>query len=977
MNQSLAITRKELNNYFGSPMALIFVGVFLVITLFTFFWVDAFFARGLADVRPLFQGMPLLMIFLIGALTMRQWSEETQTGTLEILLTMPVKITQLVVGKFFAVLLLVAVALLMTFSLPITVAILGNLDLGPVIGGYLAAVLMASAYVAIGLFISSRTSNQIVALILTVIVCGLFYLVGTTTATELVNANIGELLRAIGTGSRFESIERGVIDLRDLVYYVSLTIAFLTLNILSLDSKRWSAGAQTQSYRFNRRLLATLIILNLVVFNILLFPFDRIRLDLTASQEYTLSPVTRDLVSNLQEPLLIRGYFSEETHPLLAPLIPQVRDVLREYQIASGNTIQLEFLDPITDPELETEANQTYGIQPSPLQFSGRGGTSLVNAYLDILIRYGDQSTVISLLDLIEVTEVGGTVDVRLRNIEYDLTSNIQRIIYGFQSIDAILASLDEPAKLTLFVTSDTLPEQFAEAPTQIATIADEIAADSGGKLTFETVNLSDPNAGVDLNQLSLDYQINPIAVDIFAQQTFYLHILVQAGDKTQVIYPTGDFSETAVRESIESSLKRSSSGFLEVVGIWLPSSEPQIDPMTGQQTQTYQQYNNFANALSESYELQQVNFATGEVPSDIDALLIIGPQNLTDIDRYAIDQYLMRGGAVFVAAANYQLGVDQAQGSIALIPVEGGLQEMLASYGITVDQKLVLDTQNSQFPVQVPRNVGGMVVAEIQALDYPQFVNIRPDGMDGDSPIVASLPALTLNWVSPLLLDETINAGRTVSILARSTDNAYVTTDSNTQPNTDIYPEIGFPVEGEPGSQVLAVAITGTFSSYFADKPSPFPTAEATPDPLNPQAPQPPQQPAGFITTSPDTARLIVVGSSEFLNDNIFQLASSLNSDRSPQNAIEFMANSVDWFVQDTALSSIRSRGTSARLLDPLTENEQNNWEVANYAFALISLIVLGLIWQLRKRSEQPMELVLPDQPTVAPSQVSSAGEA
>src|ERR1041385_8823151 len=208
MKQILAITRKELDSYFGSPMALIFVGLFLVTVRFSFFWVSGFFGRGIADIRPLFEWMPVLLILLISTLTMRQWSEEQQTGTLEMLLTTPVRLTQLVIGKFLAVLALVCVALALTLSLPITVSQLGNLALGPVVGGYLGAILMASAYIAIGLFVSSRTDNQIVSLMITPIVCGLFFLVGSSTVTAFANSNISDFLRALGTGSRFESIER-------------------------------------------------------------------------------------------------------------------------------------------------------------------------------------------------------------------------------------------------------------------------------------------------------------------------------------------------------------------------------------------------------------------------------------------------------------------------------------------------------------------------------------------------------------------------------------------------------------------------------------------------------------------------------------------------------------------------------------------------------------------------------------------------
>ena len=172
IRQTLTVTRKELRGTFGSPLALIFIGAFLAATLFSFFWVETFFARGVADVRPLFGWMPVLLIFLVAALTMRQWSEEQRSGTLEVLLTLPVSTFQLVLGKFLAVVALVVIALGLTIFLPLTVSLLGNLDWGPVVGGYLAAVLLAGTYAAIGLFVSSRTDNQIVALISTVLLCG-------------------------------------------------------------------------------------------------------------------------------------------------------------------------------------------------------------------------------------------------------------------------------------------------------------------------------------------------------------------------------------------------------------------------------------------------------------------------------------------------------------------------------------------------------------------------------------------------------------------------------------------------------------------------------------------------------------------------------------------------------------------------------------------------------------------------------------
>ena len=147
----LKIAGKELAGFFASPAAFLFLGAFVAATLFAFFWVETFFARNIADVRPLFQWMPILLIFLVAALTMRAWAEERRSGTLELLLTAPVSPTALVLGKFIGGLALVAVALALTLPLTVSVALLGPLDWGPVFGGYVAALALAGAYVAIGL----------------------------------------------------------------------------------------------------------------------------------------------------------------------------------------------------------------------------------------------------------------------------------------------------------------------------------------------------------------------------------------------------------------------------------------------------------------------------------------------------------------------------------------------------------------------------------------------------------------------------------------------------------------------------------------------------------------------------------------------------------------------------------------------------------------------------------------------------------
>ncbi len=940
--QILAITRKELNNYFGSPLALIFLGVFLAATLFLFFTYEGFFARGIADVRPLFNALPLLLILLLAALTMRQWSEEQRSGTQELLLTLPASHLALVLGKFLAVMLLIVVALGLTLPLPITVAVIGNLDWGPVIGGYLAALLLAGAYAAIGLFISSRTDNQIVALILTALVGGLFYLIGTRAITDFVGGAWSELLWAFGTGSRFESIQRGVIDLRDLVYYVSLTAFFLLLNVVSLDSLRWSD--QQTAYRRRLWLTTGLLGANLLLLNVWLYPLRGLRLDVTQQRQYTLSDTTRDLLANLPEPLLIRAYISQNNHPLLTPLIPQVRDMLREYEIASAGQVTTELVDPADDPDLEAEANQTYGIRPSPFRVSGRYEASIINAYFDILVRYGDQSEVVNFADIIQVSSTpAGDIDVSLRNLEYDLTRAVKRTVFGFQSLPAMLAAQEQPVSLTYYVTSNTLPTPFVEVEAAIRQVAEEIAAEAQGKLTYQVIDLDAPDGQASRAVLQETYALQPIPVGLFATDTFYAHLILQNGEQWEALFPATDLTQADIRAAIESALKRTSTGFLKVVGVWTP--DPALAQQFGGQMQPLTSYNNLQETLRQEYEVRSVTPAEG-VPPDVDVLLVLAPQGLTERDLFALDQYLMRGGSLVLAFNPNQVLVDGFNGTLTSFPADvQNVTDWLAHHGVTVGNAYVMDPQNQPFPIATLRDVGGFQVQEIQALDYPFFVDVRPDGMATDSPILSNLPAVTLNWVSPVEVAEAADTNRTTTQLLRSSDNAWLNPGPGIQPDFGLYPDTGFGVGETIQSYPLAAAIQGRFTSFFDAPPTAI--TETVTAPLSPTVP--------LIPQSPESSRLVVIGSASFVDDFVLDISSRFNQDRFTLN-LQLVQNIVDWASEDLDLLTIRSRGNVTRVLDPLEPNEQRMWEMANYVVALAALLAIYYAWRVRARDEKPL---------------------
>ena len=240
MTRMRAVAARELRAYFNSPIAYVFLVVFAGAALFTVFNVHQFFSRGIADLRGLFGAIPLLMILLVPALTMRLWAEEHKQGTFELLLTLPAREHEIVVGKFLASWALLGAALALTLVLPITMAWVGRLDWGPVVGGYLGALLLGAAYLAVGQFLSATTENQILAFILSLVVCLALYGVGTEAFAGLFPDATAGVLRALGTGSRFQSIARGVVDLRDLTYYLSLTGFFLAASVAAVRSRRWA-----------------------------------------------------------------------------------------------------------------------------------------------------------------------------------------------------------------------------------------------------------------------------------------------------------------------------------------------------------------------------------------------------------------------------------------------------------------------------------------------------------------------------------------------------------------------------------------------------------------------------------------------------------------------------------------------------------------------------------------------------------------
>ena len=237
MSSTGIIFRRELKSYFNSPVAYIVILAFLGVTHWLFF--RTFFLADQSTLRPFFSLLPWIFLFLGPAITMRAWAEEKKLGTIEVLMTFPVREREAVLGKFLAAFLFLVMALGLTISLPLTVMFIGYPDPGPILGGYLGACLLGGTYLAIGLFASSLTENQIVAFILAIVLGFALLVIGEDFVLFSLPAALVPACAYVGLGTHFESIGRGVIDSRDIIYYLSIIGFFIFLNQLALESRKW------------------------------------------------------------------------------------------------------------------------------------------------------------------------------------------------------------------------------------------------------------------------------------------------------------------------------------------------------------------------------------------------------------------------------------------------------------------------------------------------------------------------------------------------------------------------------------------------------------------------------------------------------------------------------------------------------------------------------------------------------------------
>ena len=433
--------KKELSSFFSSLIGYLTIIVFLILTglmLWVFKSDFNILDYGFAGMDGLFVVGPFLYLFLIPAITMRMFAEEKKNGTMELLLTKPLSEMKLIWAKFLAGFVLVFISLLPTLVCYFSVVALGdpvgNIDTGSVVGSYIGMLMLGAAFVAIGLFASSITNNQIVAFILAALMSAFMHLGFEAIFRMGFLGNADLFVRSLGMSYHYESISRGVIDSRDVIYFASVVALFMMATRIVLQSRKWHGWRNKKDQRRSHWIELGAGVLIVIFVNVIgYYVFGR--LDLTSEKRYTLSKSTKNLLKKIDEPVLYRVYLEGEFPADFKRLQNETKEMLNQFRAYNKN-VQYEFVNP-NNFDNQQERQVFYqklaqkGIQPTQIQVSTGNGvtTQVLIPAADVI--YKGNETSIQLLQSQKYVDQTQLLNNSIQSLEYVLSNAIRALSQG------------------------------------------------------------------------------------------------------------------------------------------------------------------------------------------------------------------------------------------------------------------------------------------------------------------------------------------------------------------------------------------------------------------------------------------------------------------------------------------------------------------------------------------------------------------
>ncbi len=465
------IVRKELLGIFETPIAYIVIVLFLGVSEFLFF--KNVFLAGEASLAMYYNFLPWILLLVVPALTMGSFAQEREAGTYETLATQPLAELEVVCGKFIAYVLLLGGALaLAVFPMASSFAFFSNVDWGPVWGGYLASIYLIGLFVAVTLAISSAFTKQVSALLVSIATLFFLIIAGTDLVAGSVPTALTLLFERISASTHFESMTRGVIDVRDLWYFKSVVVAFLALALYRLIALRFGGRHPT---RTSWRLGVSLLVATVLISNVLGSAIPG-RIDLTKDGLYTLSDATKRVVGGLPDMVQVTLYASAALPAQLQPTMRDIRDILKDYERYGKGNIAVVFTDPSVSDALQIEAQQN-GVQAVQFNVRGQGELSVKQGYLGVVVAYAGEHRSIPFIE-------------QTNDLEYQLTSMIHELTVSEKKSVVFMTGHGEKPRTSVYrAFSSELEKMYTVSDL----VFDEKTASSLSATSTDVLVIADP----------------------------------------------------------------------------------------------------------------------------------------------------------------------------------------------------------------------------------------------------------------------------------------------------------------------------------------------------------------------------------------------------------------------------------------------------------------------------------------------------
>jgi ABC-2 type transport system permease protein len=466
----ISIFVKELTNFLSSLIAYVVMGVFLT-SMGLLMWVfsdTSVLDYGFADMDTLFSLGPYVFIFLVPAITMKSFAEERKMGTLELLLTKPLSDAQIIAGKFLAAVALVVFALIPSLIYYYSVYRLGNppgnIDTAGVAGSYVGLLLLSMVFCAIGLFASSLTSNQIVSFILAAFISFIFY-TGFESLSNLMSSG-ALVIKQLGILYHYESLSRGLIDSRSVIYFFSVAGLILLITNTVISSRQWINRGWKYSRKWRDLLLLANAAMAMLLINVMAARYF-VRIDLTEERRYTIKEQTKHLLQNLDDDVFIEVFLEGDLNPAFGRFKKSIRETLEEFRIYSGNRVQYTFTDPTAASGSKARSEfmselASKGITPRNIIENKDGQRVEKLVFPGALVSYGGLETGVMLLKGNAMQGAQQVLNQAIEGVEYELANAIDRLAADARPRVALIAGHGELSGASIESFSQALSERYA-----------------------------------------------------------------------------------------------------------------------------------------------------------------------------------------------------------------------------------------------------------------------------------------------------------------------------------------------------------------------------------------------------------------------------------------------------------------------------------------------------------------------------------